>query len=141
MTDHALLTAVLDRLLPSNGELPGAGSLGLGPLLADDPLLETMPDAIDRVLGGLPGGFAGLATTDQVAALKAVETAEADAFALLINLVYNAYYIDQRVLAQIESTTGYKARAPQPHGYEIEPFDESILSTIREREPFWRKAD
>jgi hypothetical protein len=140
MTTDALLATVLDRLLPPTPSLAGAGGLGLAEGLGNDPLLASMPDAIVRVLAALPDDFTNHEHDAQVAALKAVEDSDPDAFAILINVVYNAYYVDPRVLGHLAGQTAYNPGAPQPAGYDIEPFDESILNTIRGRKPFWRKV-
>ena len=42
------------------------------------------------------------------------------------------------VLAGIERATGYPDRPPQPLGFEMEPFDESILAVVRSRGPQYR---
>lgn len=128
--DQALLVAVLDRLVPANGDLAGAGSLGLAaqvPAAAAQPILEA-----------LPAGFAALDAAAQVAALQAVEQANRLGFHELVRFAYVAYYRDSRVLARIELATGYPDRPPQPLGYEMEPFDESILDLVKTRGPQFR---
>jgi hypothetical protein len=137
----ALLAAVLDRLLPATDELAGAGALGLAGAVERDPLLETMPDALARVYARLPEAFPQLDGQAQDDALRGAERDEPAAFAILVNCAYNAYYVDPRALARIERRTGYRALAPQPAGYEIEPFDERLLVRVRAREPFWRRIE
>lgn len=141
MSTHELLGAVLDRLLPAVDELDGAGGLGLAATALDDPLLHAAPEAIDVVLALLPPDFVTLDTPSQDGALRAAQAAEPDAFGILISVAYNAYYVDPRVLARIDRLTEYKAGAPQPGGYEVEPFDETLLVQIRKREPFWREVE
>ena len=116
------------------------GALGLADVALADPLLAAAPGAIDTVLGALPAAFETLDSSSQDDAIREVQASEPDAFGILISVVYSAYYIDPRVLARIERLTEYKAGAPQPDGYEIEPFDETLLAQIRAREPFWRKV-
>ena len=55
-----------------------------------------------------------------------------------MRFAYVAYYRDARVLQGIELATGYPNRPPQPLGYELEPFDESILAVVRSRGPQYR---
>jgi hypothetical protein len=127
-----LLGTVLDRLLPPDGELPGAGGLGLA---------AGIPDEVAApVLGALPPGFAALPGDAQVAALRAIEAAAPAPFAALVKAVYTAYYQDQRVLAAIERATGYAARPPQPLGYDMEPFDPALLEVVRNRPPHYRET-
>ena len=140
MSTGDLLGAVLDRLLPAVDELAGAGALGLADVALTDPLLAAAPGAVELVLGALPASFETLAAAAQDEALRTVQSSEPEPFGILISVAYNAYYSDARVLARIDRLTEYKAGAPQPTGYEIEPFDETLLAQTREREPFWRKV-
>jgi len=128
--DQALLVAVLDRLLPPNGDLPGAGSLGLA--------AQVPASAAQPILAALPADFLALAAAAQVAALQAVEAAGPTRFHELVRFAYVAYYRDSRVLARIELATGYPDRPPQPLGYELEPFDESLLDVVKTRGPQYR---
>ncbi|MGI9659383.1 MAG: hypothetical protein ACR2OD_10780 [Gaiellaceae bacterium] len=141
MSHAQLLSAVLDRLLPSVDELGGAGELGLTETALRDPLLAAAPHAIASVLDALGGEFESSEPRAQDEALRSVEQREPDAFAILISVAYNAYYSDPRVLARLDRLTEYKAGAPQPGGYEIEPFEETMLAQIRQREAFWRKVN
>lgn len=139
--DPVLLTAVLDRLLPAHDELAGAGTMGLGQMVVagagEAPHLDEPATA---VIQALPDDFTDADADTQDARLRAAESADPDRFAALVNLAYNAYYTDGRVLAAVEARTGYSARPPQPEGYQMEPFDESILATIRQRAPLWRQV-
>ena len=128
--DQALIAAVLDRIVPANGELPGAGSLGLGTAIKHE--------AAAPVLAVLPAGFAALDAAAQAAALQAVEQASPVVFRELVRQAYIAYYRDSRVLVRIEQSTGYPNRPPQPLGYELEPFDESLLDVVKARAPHYR---
>jgi hypothetical protein len=132
---------VLDRLLPAVDELPGAGALGLAETAQRDPLLDAAPGAIETVLGALPADFESLDAEGQDRALRRAQDRNEDAFAILISIAYNSYYVDARVLARLERLTGYEAGPPQPRGYEVEPFDASLLEPIKNREPFWRKVE
>jgi hypothetical protein len=40
----------------------------------------------------------------------------------------------------IARLTGYPNRPPQPEGYALEPFDESLLAAVRARGPIWRQV-
>ncbi len=141
MTDR--LTIVLDRLLPGDAERgwPAAGSLGLAATarrLAED---RDDTGALEATLAVLPEDFDTAPDAAQTAALAALEAAEPDAFARLLLYAYGAYYTDARVRAVVEARTGYPARPPQPEGYDLPPFDDSLLETVRQRAPFWRRTD
>jgi hypothetical protein len=122
------LPSVLDLLLPANGHLPGAGALGLAAHVEEE--ARARPQ-VAELLGQL---------APDERALHGLEEERPDAFAAFVELVYVAYYTDPRVLAHLEQTTGYPARAPQPHGHALEPFDERVLETVRAREPHYRRA-
>ena len=53
-----------------------------------------------------------------------------------MKLTYLIYYGDGRVQARI----GWRTGGVQPHGFELPPFEESVLDTTRNRAPFWRKV-
>ena len=55
-------------------------------------------------------------------------------FDALLEVVYLAYYGDERVHRRIGWPTG----ALQPRGFDLPPFDEAILDKTRQRPPFWR---
>lgn len=130
MTSEALLSTVLDVLVPPRAEVAGAGGLGLA---------AQIPAAVaDAVLGALPAGFAGLDAAAMTEALKAVEAARPDQFGELVRQAYMAYYRDTRVLARIEQATGYAARPPQPEGYTLEPLDPTLLDVVKARGPQYR---
>lgn len=130
-----VLGAVLDRLVPADGELPGAGGLGLA-----GEVDARLPERARALLAALPAGFARAPVADQVAALRRLEGEAPKVFADLVAVVYAAYYVDPRVLERIERRTGYPARPPQPLGHELEPFDEAVLATVRTRAPSYREA-
>lgn len=138
---RALLRVLLDRLLPPNMELPGAGSMGLDEQVESEALLIPAHGlALHTLLDALPPGFAGMQGEEQDHMLKGLEAAMPEVFSMMVLMAYNAYYIDQRVLKLIEREMGYEARPPQPLGYELKPFDESVLAKIRQRKPFWRQV-
>ena len=135
------LRAALTGLLPGNDAWPAAGELGVEERIAELAGLDPdHPAALSTFLDGLPDGFAELAAAGRHDALKAMESDEPDAFGVVMVLAYNAYYTHPEVLAVVSERTGYAARAPQPEGYELDPFDESLLATVRQREPLWRRV-
>ena len=130
------LDVVLDTLLPGDADWPPGGALDLAASVADDVGAETLRALLDR----LPPDFAAGDADRREAALHAIEAHLPDAFSRLVDAAYLAYYTAPAVRAVIERVTGYEARPPQPLGYELEPFDERLLATQRQRAPFWRKA-
>lgn len=133
-----LLTRVLEVLIPPNGNLPGAGGLGLADVVAKDARLA--PQHAERahaVLDGLDPESTDKALTNE---LLAAETAHPERFRSLLVLAYAAYYRDERVRVQLEDWSGYPTSPPQPGGYELSPFDPNLLARQRMRAPFWRKV-
>lgn len=139
----ALLPAVLDRLLPGDADLgwPAASAIDLAPkALALAQERDAVGD-LEAVLAALPAGFTDAPEADQIAALEALEREAPDGFSTLILYAYGAYYTQPEVRRVIEARTAYPARPPQPEGYELPPFDESLLATVRQRAPFWRRVE
>jgi hypothetical protein len=143
---RALLAAALDRLVPPNGDLPGAGRLGVAEtieraLAASAPLRRLFLDGLVEVELAAGGeGFGALGGDGQDAVLRRTEVEHPAFFAALLSHAYRGYYTDPRVLRALEGATGYPARPPQPLGHAIEPWDEGLLARQRDRAPFWREA-
>ena len=141
MTHPDAATALLNTLLPGDGaDWPAAGDLGLAPRMAEMAALAPGgPEALDWVLGALPADFARHTQDAREDALRALEAAQPDRFGQVVTAAYNAYYTDPRVRDLIARLTGYPNRPPQPEGYALEPFDESLLAAVRARGPIWRQ--
>jgi hypothetical protein len=142
---RTLLVAVLDRIVPPNGALPGAGGLGVDD--AVDRTLAQTPRLRRLFLDGLASiaticeretgrEFFALDTTTQERVLQAVEAAEPAFFAALVEHTYRGYYVHPRVHEAI----GYTTRPPQPLGHELAPWRDELLTLQVDRAPFWRKA-
>ena len=137
--DRTVLRAVMDRLVPPVDELPGAGTMGLG---TEVEAMMGQHSPFHRALVGLldslaAEGFATLAGSVQDDALRAFEAAQPVMFNALLELVYLAYYGDERVHRRI----GWRTGPLQPRGFDLPPFDEAILDKTRQRQPFWRPVE
>lgn len=137
----ALLTEVLNCLVPARDDLPGAGDLGLGERV--DAALAARPatrrvylDGLLAIEGTADRPFAELDADGREAALRAVEAAQPVFFAALVEHAYRHYYTDPRVQRALGLTDG----PPQPRGHRLPVFDERLLAAQRERAPFWRRA-
>ena len=144
--DRVVLTRVMDLIIPPDGDFPGAGGLGLSERLERASLrygrlrsgLLTVLDAMSLdIASRIEGGFAALDEERQIAALATVESDLPVQFSEFVELVYETYYTDSRVYERI----GWAGRPPQPEGFELEPWDPSILENVRKREPFWREVN
>jgi hypothetical protein len=142
MSDN-LNRCILDQLIPGdeNG-WPAAGQLDLYESFIL--LLERLSDHglihLNTVTDNLPTDFCLLSNLEQTQHLTAVEKDYPEAFQMLIKAAYSAYYTDVRVRLILERKTGYEARPPQPLGYDLPVFDETLLDPVRERGPIWRRV-
>jgi hypothetical protein len=141
--DREALRAVLDRLLPPVGELPGAGTMGIAEVVErNSQFSPAMRSGLMSVLDALSldpglhvtGGFRALTREHQDEAIRTVEVSMPEPFNQFLRLAYVSYYGDQRVHARI----GWASRPLQPEGFELPPFDDAVLEKVRRRKPFWR---
>lgn len=143
-SQRGLLRAALNRVVPANRDLPGAGDLGVGEAVertaaATPTLRRALLDGLSRIDVAAwqqsDHTFPELDPADQDAALRAVEAADPAGFDLLVRLAYRAYYTDPRVVAALGLPS-----APQPRGYQLPRFDPALLDKVRQRGPIWRKT-
>ncbi len=142
---RALLSSVLDCLVPATDSLPGAGALGVAGhversasrFVSTRRLLSEGLRAID--ITGVKGHshqFADLSDCDKVDVLKQVEVERPSFFEFLVQHAYVGYYSNPTVLRE----KGLPLRPPQPEGYELAEFDASLLDNVRSREKVYREA-
>lgn len=140
MTAGEPLAALLDTLLPGDGaEWPAAGTHGLADRVRE--LATAMPGgsaALAAVLAALPEDFADGTQTARESRLRRIEAEQPEALEKTVTAAYNAYYTDPAIRDIIERLTGYENRPPQPKGYALPPFDESLLEQVKARGPIWR---
>ena len=140
-----LLDAALDRIIPPQGERPGAGALGVGDFV--ESVAAGEPGLIRLFVQGLsaveiaaaergPDGFAALSGEDQDAALRAVEASNAEFFDQLVLQAYNGYYTNSTVFEAI----GYDLPSAPVSGAKVELLDETLLEAQRRRAPFWTRV-
>lgn len=134
--------ALLDCLIPGEEATgwPAAGQMGLGTRFIE--LMRLLHRDGDQLLNSLfnalPKDFSDAAAETQVASIVSLEKKYPAIFEATLKACYSAYYTHPKVRAIIETKTGYEARPPQPQGYPLEPFDESLLDPVRARGPIWR---
>jgi hypothetical protein len=143
--DRTALAAAMDRLVPPVDDLQGAGSMGLAEQVEKRAGRSSrLRSALVAVLDALSldptshaaGGYSGLDGERQDEALRTVEASMSDRFAVFLQLVYTVYYME----IAVHKRTGWHGRPPQPEGYEVPTFDESVLEQVQQREPFWREV-
>ncbi len=145
-----LLTAVQDRFIPREGDMPGAGELGgaqvVSGYLRERPALHRdIAAALEAVAAksngqataeSEPAAFARLEDSDKDAVLRQVEAEMPREFETLWKQTYNSYYTNEA----IQQKLGAGALPPQPHGYVMPAFDESRLDAVKKRAKGWRDA-
>ena len=138
------MTAVLNRIIPPNDQMPGAGDLGIAAFIEDVAARST--DLTRLFNEGLAEiavtagknstqAFESLSNTSKDELLKAVETALPVFFDQLVLQTYNGYYTNPAVFKAI----GYELPKTPTPGAQPELLDVSLLDQQRQREPFWKK--
>ncbi len=140
-----LLDSVLDRIIPAEGNRPGAGSVGVGNYVESVAVGE--PGLIRLFVQGLaaieiaaaergPDGFAALSDEVKDEALRSVEASRGGFFDQLVLQVYSGYYTDLTVFDAL----GYTLPSVPTPGAKLELLDESLLEAQRQRAPFWTRV-
>lgn len=129
--------ALADTLFPGDGVIPAASSAGVS-LAALDLRHRPVFDAIARAAGG-EAAFAAAGEPARMAAARAVEKADPQAFQALVLAVSALYHSSPAVL----EAYGWPFRAPQPAGFAVgTPGDDAetarLLERVRARPPLWR---
>ena len=144
-SQREILTAAVDRIIPPGDGVPGAGEVGAaqhvegicGVSPQSRALLTSGLKAIEAASGNAHSqGFSSLSDDDRTALLKQMESQEPEFFAVLVRETYSGYYSSQAVLR----AKGLPLNPPQPEGYEVEPFDASLLEGVRKRGKAYRDA-
>lgn len=140
MSDGSLLEVLLNTLVPGDGaDWPAAGSHGLAAKTRE--MAGLRPDgekALDALLAMLPAGFEGQNQDEREQVLAKIEGDAPEIFGAVLSATYTAYYTDPGIRDIIERLCGYENRPPQPLGYDLPPFDESLLDQVKARGPIWR---
>jgi hypothetical protein len=133
----AILTALLDILIPGDGTFPAPSQLDLADAMT---IHERFGAMAARMVEALPVNFDAMSKDEQVESIRRIEAEAAAIFDPFMVGLYSLYYVHPSVLAAVEETSGYAARAPQPDGYSLKPFDPAILAIPAARGPQYRDA-
>ena len=144
-----LLTGVINRIIPPNDKMPGAGTLGIAAFIEDaaatttsstrlfnEGLAQIAVAAGQNSELGSSTGFESLSGAAQDDLLRSIEAANPTFFDELVLQTYNGYYTNPEVFDLV----GYKLPKPAPPGAHPELLDVSLLDQQRNREPFWKKV-
>jgi hypothetical protein len=143
------LRAWVSALIPARGERPAAGEVGAAEFV--DATVFLTPrlrgvlldgiDTVEQLAQKLVGcRFAEATPPEQNEVLRAFEANDPlDAFPMVRDLTYEAYYANPRVLDVLERETGWRYEVAFSGG-ELEPFDEGMLARMRTVPPRWRNV-
>ena len=140
---RTLLYAVLDHIVPPNGDLPAAGELRVaehvegvaGLSQRTRRLFSEGLKSIEVTSAQIHSSeFADLCDEDKVGVLRQVESQYPDFFSALVVQTYSGYYTNPKVLL----AKGLGLRPPQPQGYELDEFDIALLENVRKRGKVYR---
>ena len=137
-------SAALNRIIPAQGDMPGAGDLGLARFVegaasaspSNTRLFTQGLSTIELTNSRLTGKeFTQATGQEQDQALQNVESSNGAFFDELVRQTYNGYYTTPDVFRAM----GYSIPQPDING-QPELLDESLLENQRQRAPFWTKA-
>ena len=143
-SQHSLATAVLDRLIPRQSEMPGAGEVGtadyIDGIAAGSAQLARLFSGglqdIEIAAARLGSEFEELNGDQQDDVLRGVESDNPNFFDLLVRHTYNGYYSNPKVVELL----GLDPRPPQPRGNRVERGDLRSLQVVVERGQAYRDA-
>jgi hypothetical protein len=146
----ATLRAWTAALIPAGGRRPDAGSVGAAEYIdatvflvpALRPALFHGIDEIERLAQSSIGrAFSECAAEERETILRQFQAADdSDAFNMVNDFTYEAYYGHPDVLAAIEAETGWRGRAPMSPSV-IPPFDLAQLERVRSLPPRYRAVE
>ena len=141
-SDQALtLEAVLNSLIPAEGEMPGAGDLGVASFV--DKALADAPHLRRHILGVLDQlaidcwrdhqqSFPTLPQSEKVALLQRREQEQGESFGTLVHATYAGYYSHPGVVEALG------AKVPSESESHLRPFDPQLLDNVRRRGPVYK---
>jgi hypothetical protein len=129
-----VLTAVLNRLVPAEGKMPGAGDVGIAHfidgVLGDAPhLRQPIFDVLGEVHVSQPGSDTEL---DDV--LGRIQRDQEESFLVLLDATYTGYYNNPQVLQAV----GWVP--PADDASDSEFFDVALLDEVRQRGQKYRSV-
>ena len=141
---YALVSAVLDRIIPPQDAMPGAGEVGtadyLDGIAVQSPQLARLFSAglqdIEIAAAKLGPSFEELSGDQRDEVLRGVESDSPQFFDMLVRHTYNGYYSNPKVVEAL----GLDPSPPQPRGNRVERGDLSSLQLVIERGQAYRDA-
>jgi len=144
----ATLKAWVATLVPAAGRMPDAAAVGAAEYVDATVLLvpalrPALLKAIDQLeltaTARARKAFTECTPDEREVLLRDFEARdESDAFNMVRDFTYEAYYGHPRVLANLEQDTGWSSKSPT-QGSAMQPFDSASLERVRSMPPRWRK--
>jgi len=144
-SDEAILKTAADEIIPAGDGMPSTSEVGGVDYLAK--LMHEEPNGIGKEIGEAlialnelskqraGASFDRLQADDRVSVLKTLESSSPHRFTMLRDSVYEAYYTNPKVWNLI----GYELFPTDHAGPQMKPFDEAILSTVRNKPKYYRE--
>jgi len=144
------LKAWTATLIPAGGQRPDAASVGAAEYI--DATVHQVPslrpallhgiDNVERVARSISGrGFVECSAAERESALRQFQAGDdSDAFNMVSDFTFEAYYGHPAVLAAIEAETGWRGTAPMTGGV-MTPFDANQLARVRSLPPRHRSVE
>jgi hypothetical protein len=136
----ATLRAWSATLIPAGAGRPDAGEIGAAEYIDATvlkvpslrPALLHALDAVERAAASkVHRSFAACTIDERERLLREFQASDdTDAFSMISDFTYEAYYGHPAVLAALEIETGWRGTAPMT-GSKMAPFDESALARVR----------
>ena len=136
--DRKTLTAAVDCIIPPSDRMPSASAAGCVGYLERLAAREAeLAQQFGRALAALGAGFSGLSETQQVEAMRRLETTDVPAFAALRDAVYEAYYTNPAIWPRL----GYTFRKGPRRTADLDPFDPGQLARVQQLPKMYRDAE
>ena len=146
----ATLKAWTATLIPAAGHRPDAASVGAAEYI--DATVYSVPSIRSALIHGIDEverlaldktrkGFAECSPAEREQLLRQFQAADdTDAFSMVNDFTYEAYYGHPDVLAAMEAENGWRGTGPMM-GSEMAPFDQSLLARVRTMPPRYRVVE
>ena len=145
----ATLRAWTATVIPAAGRRPDAGSVGAAEYI--DATVHLVPslrpallhsiDEVERLARSATGrAFNECADEERESVLRQLQALDGDAFSMVNDFTYEAYYGNPSVLAAIEAETGWHGSGPLT-GSNMPAFDPSQLDRVRKLPPRYRTVE
>jgi hypothetical protein len=139
MTEAEELAALVDVLVPGDGEFPAASTVGVQAKLADRLIVLRGDGAVTELIEALAasgGPLRSLDEADRMAVVARLDRERPDDFLRVRNLTYLAYYESPAVHEVIRSMGFTYNAIPLPGGYAVGRFDPETDAPRHDRRRF-----